>query len=114
MRRRARDVRHTARTQPHQLIGNRTFPKFALPTDGLLARSAPSAPVDVRVSPDGGVVFADQDLDLIRKARFKFAVDSMYGSGRGVLTNIFSEQGDQLNLRWEARDPVKLDLAHLG
>ena len=31
------------------------------------------------------------DLDLIAKARFKFAVDSMYGSGRGVLAHIFSE-----------------------
>ncbi len=31
------------------------------------------------------------DLDLIREARFKFAVDSMYGSGRGVLAHIFSE-----------------------
>jgi phosphomannomutase len=29
------------------------------------------------------------DLDLIAKAGFKFAVDSMYGSGRGVLTEIF-------------------------
>jgi phosphomannomutase len=33
------------------------------------------------------------DLDLIRKANFKFAVDSMYGSGRGVLTRIFTEHG---------------------
>jgi phosphomannomutase len=33
------------------------------------------------------------DLDLIRKARFKFAVDSMYGSGRGVLTHILSGRG---------------------
>ena len=33
------------------------------------------------------------DLNLIRKARFKFAVDSMYGSGRCVLTHIFSERG---------------------
>src|SRR5258708_1159033 len=33
------------------------------------------------------------DLDLIRKAGFKFAVDSMYGSGRGVLPHIFSEHG---------------------
>jgi phosphomannomutase len=33
------------------------------------------------------------DLDLIRKARFKFAVDSMYGAGRGVLTHIFEERG---------------------
>jgi phosphomannomutase len=30
------------------------------------------------------------DLDLIAKAGFKFAVDSMYGSGRGVLAQIFS------------------------
>jgi phosphomannomutase len=33
------------------------------------------------------------DLDLIAKAGFKFAVDSMYGSGRGVLANIFAEHG---------------------
>jgi phosphomannomutase len=35
------------------------------------------------------------DLDLIGKANFKFVVDSMYGSGRGVLTRIFSERGIQ-------------------
>jgi phosphomannomutase len=33
------------------------------------------------------------DMDLIAKANFKFAVDSMYGSGRGVLTKIFSDRG---------------------
>src|SRR5579864_9257553 len=33
------------------------------------------------------------DLDLIAKARFKFAVDSMYGSGRGILPQIFGEHG---------------------
>src|SRR6266849_2813126 len=33
------------------------------------------------------------DLDLIGKARFKFAIDSMYGAGRDVLTHIFSERG---------------------
>ena len=33
------------------------------------------------------------DLDLIKKAKFKFAIDSMHGSGRGVLTKIFSEHG---------------------
>ncbi|HZR65515.1 MAG TPA: phosphoglucomutase/phosphomannomutase family protein [Terriglobales bacterium] len=31
------------------------------------------------------------DLDLIKKARFRFAVDSMYGSGRGILAKIFSD-----------------------
>ena len=33
------------------------------------------------------------DLDLIARSNFKFAVDSMYGSGRGVLTSIFSKRG---------------------
>jgi phosphomannomutase len=33
------------------------------------------------------------DLDLIAKANFNFAVDSMYGSGRGVLTRIFGDRG---------------------
>lgn len=33
------------------------------------------------------------DLDLIARAKFRFAVDSMYGSGRGVLTKIFQDRG---------------------
>src|SRR5215467_520276 len=33
------------------------------------------------------------DLDLIAKANFKFAIDSMYGSGRGVLPGIFAHWG---------------------
>jgi phosphomannomutase len=36
-------------------------------------------------------VFAD--LDLISKANFKFVIDSMYGSGRGVLPKIFDAHG---------------------
>lgn len=35
------------------------------------------------------------DLDLIAKTKFKFVVDAMYGSGRGVLTGIFAEHGIQ-------------------
>ena len=35
------------------------------------------------------------DLDLIAKANFRVAVDSMYGSGRGVLARIFSDRGIQ-------------------
>jgi phosphomannomutase len=35
------------------------------------------------------------DLPLITKARFKFAVDAMYGSGRGVLSGIFESRGIQ-------------------
>ena len=33
------------------------------------------------------------DLDLISKAGFHFAVDSMHGSGRGVLAQIFDDHG---------------------
>jgi len=33
------------------------------------------------------------DMDLIAKTGFKFAVDAMYGSGRGVLSKIFAERG---------------------
>jgi alpha-D-glucose phosphate-specific phosphoglucomutase len=33
------------------------------------------------------------DLDLIRRANLKFAIDSMYGSGRGVLSKIFDGHG---------------------
>jgi len=33
------------------------------------------------------------DLDLIRRANFRFAIDSMYGSGRGVLPKIFDAHG---------------------
>ena len=42
------------------------------------------------------------DLDLIAKAKFRFAVDSMYGSGRGVLTEIFQNRGiDYVAIRQE-------------
>ncbi|MFY9949794.1 MAG: phosphoglucomutase/phosphomannomutase family protein, partial [Candidatus Sulfotelmatobacter sp.] len=35
------------------------------------------------------------DLDLIGRAKFKIAIDSMYGSGRGILAGIFAERGVQ-------------------
>src|SRR5271169_454575 len=42
------------------------------------------------------------DLDAIKKAGFKFAVDAMYGSGRGVLSQIFTEKGiDHIEIRGE-------------
>ncbi len=42
------------------------------------------------------------DLELISKAKFKFAVDSMYGSGRGILAQIFDEHGvDFIAIRQE-------------
>src|ERR1700727_1067288 len=42
-----------------------------------------------------GAVCAFADMDLIAKTKFKFAVDAMYGSGRGVLAGIFAERGVQ-------------------
>ncbi|HTC92861.1 MAG TPA: phosphoglucomutase/phosphomannomutase family protein [Terriglobales bacterium] len=33
------------------------------------------------------------DLDRIAKAHFKFAIDAMYGAGRGMLARIFRERG---------------------
>jgi alpha-D-glucose phosphate-specific phosphoglucomutase len=42
------------------------------------------------------------DLSAIKKAEFKFAIDSMYGSGRGVLKQIFAENGiDHIEIRGE-------------
>jgi alpha-D-glucose phosphate-specific phosphoglucomutase len=42
------------------------------------------------------------DLGAIKKAGFKFAIDSMYGSGRGVLKDIFTEAGiDHVEIRSE-------------
>jgi len=42
------------------------------------------------------------DMDLIGKAKFKIAVDSMYGSGRGVLAGIFRDHGVQhISIRQE-------------
>jgi len=42
------------------------------------------------------------DLELIRKAGFRFAIDVMYGAGRGVLKSIFAEAGiNHLEIRGE-------------
>jgi phosphomannomutase len=35
------------------------------------------------------------DMDLISKAKFKVAIDSMYGSGRGILAGVFRDRGVQ-------------------
>ena len=42
------------------------------------------------------------DVDLIAKTKFKFAVDAMYGSGRGVVSKVFGERGiEHLAIRQE-------------
>jgi phosphomannomutase len=55
-------------------------------------RAAQVEEVDLKVAYVEAVCqFAD--LNVIRKANFKFAIDSMYGSGRGVLPGIFDKNG---------------------
>jgi phosphomannomutase len=41
-------------------------------------------------------VCAFADMNLIARTKFKFAVDAMYGSGRGVLNAILSDRGVQV------------------
>ncbi|MGA9977715.1 MAG: phosphoglucomutase/phosphomannomutase family protein [Candidatus Sulfotelmatobacter sp.] len=48
--------------------------------------------VDLKV-PYIAAVCAFADVDLVAKTNFRFAVDAMYGSGRGVLSGIFRERG---------------------
>jgi phosphomannomutase len=48
--------------------------------------------VDLKLSYIAAVC-AFADVDLVATTNFKFAVDAMYGSGRGILSGIFSERG---------------------
>jgi phosphomannomutase len=65
--------------------------------DELAARAAPKGTkakieeVDLK-KVYAKAVCAFADMNLIAKTKFKFAVDAMYGSGRGVLTGIFAER----------------------
>jgi alpha-D-glucose phosphate-specific phosphoglucomutase len=51
-------------------------------------------------------VCAFADMDLIAKTKFKFAVDAMYGSGRGVLKGIFAKHGVQCVAIREELNPL--------
>jgi len=51
-------------------------------------------PVDFK-KPYVAAVCQFVDMDLIGRSKRKFVVDAMYGSGRGVLTGIFTERGVQ-------------------
>jgi phosphomannomutase len=46
------------------------------------------------------------DMELIAKTKFKFAVDAMYGSGRGVLAGIFADRGVQCVAIREELNPL--------
>jgi len=63
---------------------------------GAMPTATPAKIEEVDLKPayvDAVCQFAD--LNLIRKANFKVAIDSMYGSGRGVLPGIFARNGIQ-------------------
>jgi len=55
-------------------------------------KHAPIEEVDLK-APYIEKVSAFADMKIISQAKLKFAVDSMYGSGRGVLTRIFDDHG---------------------
>ena len=61
------------------------------------------------------------DLKAIQRAGFKFAIDVMYGAARGVLKDIFAENGiDHLEIRGELNplfpginpEPIPPHIAH--
>ncbi len=61
---------------------------------GAMPRGANAPIVEVDLKPAYiQAICAFVDLELIARAKFKFAVDSMYGSGRGVLSGIFRDHG---------------------
>jgi phosphomannomutase len=66
----------------------------AAPSDGPPAKIPVAKIEEVDLKPAYvAAVCQFADLDLIRRANFKFAIDSMYGSGRGVLPKIFDAHG---------------------
>jgi alpha-D-glucose phosphate-specific phosphoglucomutase len=77
-------------------LGEGAAPSGSPPTHSQRTRmsGAPAKIEEVDLKPayvEAVTQFAD--LDLIRRANFKFAIDSMYGSGRGVLPKIFDAHG---------------------
>jgi alpha-D-glucose phosphate-specific phosphoglucomutase len=67
-----------------------------------LERKGGSVTVTDFKAPYIAAITAFADLNAIKKAGFKFAIDVMYGSGRGVLKGIFSEHGiNHIEIRGE-------------
>jgi len=63
---------------------------------GAMPRGAKAAVEEVDLkTPYIAAICRFADLDLIGKAKFKIAIDSMYGSGRGIISGIFADRGVQ-------------------
>jgi alpha-D-glucose phosphate-specific phosphoglucomutase len=61
---------------------------------GAMPKAAKAAIEEVDLkTPYVAAVCRFADMDLIGKAKFKVAIDSMYGSGRGILSDIFRARG---------------------
>jgi len=72
------------------------MPSGLPPTDSPTTRmsGAPAKIEEVDLKPAYvAAVSQFADLDLIHRANFKFAIDSMYGSGRGVIPRMFDAHG---------------------
>src|SRR5690348_8649844 len=82
-------------------FGGSATPAIMKKIEGELAAGA--APKDTKAAIEEvdlkkayvAAVCAFADMDLLAKTKFKFAVDAMYGSGRGVLGGIFADRGVQ-------------------
>ena len=78
--------------------GSATMKIMRVIEEQLLAGTTPNGRRAVIEEVDFKAPYAEKicqfaDLGIISKAKFKLAIDSMYGSGRGVLTKIFSDHG---------------------
>ncbi len=61
---------------------------------GAMPKGSPAKIEDVDFKPPYiNAITRFVDLDKIAKAKFKFAIDCMYGAGRNVLAGIFTERG---------------------
>ena len=81
-------------------FGGSATPAIMRKVEDELERTAPSGPSAPIEEADLKPAYIEAiskfaDLDLIAQANFTFAVDSMYGSGRGVLMDIFKKRGIQ-------------------
>jgi phosphomannomutase len=86
-----------------------------------LGQKAPIEEVDFKQAYIAAIC-AFADLPLIAKAKFKFVVDTMYGAGRGVLTQVFDDRKIQyVAIRHELNplfpginpEPIEVNLARL-
>jgi phosphomannomutase len=74
---------------------------------GAMPKSNKAAVEEIDLKEDYvAAVCAFADMDLIAKTKFKFAVDAMYGSGRGILSGIFAERGVQYVAIREELNPL--------